>query len=100
MSKDLKLVLKRKWWDMIASGEKPEEYRNTTIYWRRRLETGWNEPHLRYRRYDTVTFFLGYAKDRPSMTFEFKGVRCGTGNPAWGATPGEQYYVIKLGKRL
>ena len=26
-SKTLHLVLKRKWWDMIASGEKREEYR-------------------------------------------------------------------------
>ena len=26
-NKTLHLVLKRKWWDMIASGEKREEYR-------------------------------------------------------------------------
>lgn len=26
-NKTLHLVLKRKWWDMIASGEKKEEYR-------------------------------------------------------------------------
>ena len=27
-NKTLHLVLKRKWWDMIASGEKKEEYRD------------------------------------------------------------------------
>ncbi|MBD5364814.1 MAG: hypothetical protein HDR79_07730 [Bacteroides sp.] len=33
----LHLVLKRKWWDMIASGEKKEEYRSLTPYWFTRL---------------------------------------------------------------
>ena len=35
--KTLHLVLKRKWWDMIASGEKKEEYREPKYYWYRRL---------------------------------------------------------------
>ena len=29
-NKTLHLVLKRKWWNMIASGEKTEEYRGFT----------------------------------------------------------------------
>lgn len=33
----LHLVLKRKWWDMIESGEKPDEYRDFTDYWIKRL---------------------------------------------------------------
>ena len=33
----LSLVLKGKWFDMIASGEKREEYRLPTRYWRKRL---------------------------------------------------------------
>ena len=36
-NKTLHLVLKRKWWDMIASGEKKEEYREVCHYWARRL---------------------------------------------------------------
>lgn len=35
--KILHLVLKHKWWDMIASGEKKEEYREPKYYWYRRL---------------------------------------------------------------
>ena len=31
-NKTLHLVLKRKWWDMIASGEKKEEYRDANHY--------------------------------------------------------------------
>ena len=30
-NKTLHLVLKRKWWDMIASGEKKEEYRDVLV---------------------------------------------------------------------
>ena len=37
VSKTLHLVLKRKWWDMIASGEKKEEYREVCHYWAIRL---------------------------------------------------------------
>jgi hypothetical protein len=33
----LHLTLKKKWFDMIASGEKKEEYREDKEYWRRRL---------------------------------------------------------------
>ena len=96
----LKLVLKERWYRMIEAGEKKEEYRAIIQYWRRRLETGYNEPYLKWRKYDSVTFYLGYAKNRPSMTFEFLGARYGQGRPEWGAKPGEEYYVIKLGRRI
>ena len=33
----LHLVLKSKWYDMIASGEKKEEYRAITPYWANRI---------------------------------------------------------------
>lgn len=35
----LHLVLKGKWYDMIASGEKKEEYREIKPYWRNRFVT-------------------------------------------------------------
>ena len=35
--KTLHLVLKRKWLDMIASGEKREEYRTQSDYWIKRF---------------------------------------------------------------
>lgn len=88
--KDLKLVLKRKWYDMIASGEKKEEYRELTDYWTERL---W------HKDYETVTFYLGYAKDRPSMTFKIEGIDIDSGKPEWGAVK-KYYFVIKLGERI
>lgn len=33
----LKLTLKKKWFDMIASGEKKEEYREIKPYWIKRF---------------------------------------------------------------
>lgn len=35
--KTLDLVLKSKWYDMIASGEKQEEYREIKPYWTKRI---------------------------------------------------------------
>ena len=95
--KELKLVLKKKWFDMIASGEKKEEYRDFSEYWQSRLlEKGrWD-----VRPFDAVTFFLGYTKNRPSITFRLILIGYGEGRPEWGAEPGKKYFIIYLGKRL
>ena len=37
VNKTLHFVLKRKWWDMIESGDKKEEYRTQSDYWIKRL---------------------------------------------------------------
>lgn len=102
--KTLDLVLKKRWYDMIDSGEKTEEYRELKAYWWNRLthitET---EDHYTYREfihYDSVTFHLGYAKNRPSMTFAIKEIGIRYGNPKWGAEKDKMYFVIKLGERL
>lgn len=89
--KELRLVLTYKWYDMIEAGEKPEEYRDLTKFYRSRIEG---------RDYDIVTFYRGYEKDRKTMSFKYGGYRVGTGQEKWGAVPGKQYYVIKLGERL
>lgn len=44
----LKLVLKRKWYDMIASGEKKEEYRDSRKHW-------WTRIGRKTRRFTTKT---------------------------------------------
>ena len=122
--KTLDLVLKKKWYDMIASGEKTEEYREIKPYWIRRLcykasrsypvpwvtmvVTSQNTEYLkkankngtmRLRAFTHVTFHLGYAKDRPSMTFAINEIVCEEGKEEWGAEKGKAYFVIKLGER-
>ena len=104
--KTLTLSLKKKWYDMIASGEKTEEYRELTPYWRKRLcHLVWKDVDKYYqiRHFNAVTFTLGYPKkDDMSrrMTFKTNGIHIGTGKPEWGAEDGKKYFVIKLGGRI
>lgn len=102
--KDLKLVLKRKWFDMISSGEKKEEYREIKTYWIKRLTEEYCSElfglkPVRYKHYDTVTFYLGYSADRPQMTFKVDEIVLGYGRWDWGAN-GKLLFVIKLGERI
>lgn len=123
-SRILHLVLIRKWWDMIASGEKPDEYRDiTSLYCSRLLVKGdWiylkqyfeydeekilnvvksdaqrSHMNIRWRDYDAVCFHRGYTNT--TMLYEFKGTSIGYGNPAWGAPEDDEVFIIKLGKRL
>lgn len=87
----LHLTLKKKWFDMIASGEKTEEYREIKPYWEKRLKFGHN--------YDAVSFRNGYSKCAPHLMIECKGIFTGHGVLAWGALK-EPVFIIKLGKIL
>jgi len=108
----LPLVLKGKWFDMIASGEKREEYRLPTDYWRKRLHN-WD---LRFNAQTTpvVEFRRGYAKDAPRMAFWCLGIETASGlmpyayvddavgkrlHPEWGE-PNEPHFFIDLGGRV
>ena len=83
----LHLVLEHKWFDMIASGEKLEEYRGRTLYWKKRL---WDRRH----EIDEIVFHRGYTS--ATVTKQVIEIVEGTGVEKWGATPGEIYYVTKL----
>lgn len=85
--KILHLTLKKKWFDMIASGEKKEEYREIKPYWFKRL---------RNKKYDVIKFRNGYAKGAPSMTVELKAMSRGLGIVEWGA-PEYPVFVLHLG---
>ena len=89
MNNTLHLTIKKKWFDMILSGEKIEEYRDIKPYYNIRLIG---------REYDSVVFRNGYARDAPSLTIELKTIRFGTGKPEWGAEEGKTYFVLSLGK--
>lgn len=91
MSSILYLNLKKQWFDMIASGEKKEEYREVKEYWTKRLDG---------KSYDQVHFRNGYSKDARTMLLECKGITIGEGNPKWGGVIGHKVFVIKLGEIL
>lgn len=83
----LHLTLKKKWFDMIASGEKREEYREMKPYWHKRLAG---------KEYDTIRFRNGYSKTAPVMTVELIGITQGPGRIEWGAH-GQPVYILRLG---
>ena len=121
----INLVLKHKWYDMIASGEKKEEYREVKPYWEKRLIdykglwTYYNEHykevrirevlfphkpplkdvcHAFPRGYTHVRFFRGYRAVQ-TMTFTIEDIDIGRGRPEWGA-PDCPVFIIKLGKQV
>ena len=124
--KKLHLNLKRKWFDMILSGEKKEEYREIKGYWankllisypdRKKLNSKlWNNilrsDKDNYKwltknfkdvwypiNFDSITFSNGYSKDRDQFEIELLGIEIKEGNPEWGAEKGVKYFVLKLGK--
>lgn len=110
--RDLRLNLKKEWYDLIESGVKKEEYREIKPYWLTRLTTVStnkervcnrfiNDPYyddVYFKQYDTITFVYGYTKRQ--MTFKFEGVAIKEGNPEWGAVPGQLYFVIKIGDKI
>ena len=96
--KILHLTLKKKWFDMILSGEKTEEYREMKAYWYRRLVYYSEPPMYIFNDFVMVCFTNGYAKDAPTMTVECLGIEVNSGKTEWGANYSQHYYVIKLGK--
>jgi len=96
MMKILHLTLKRRWFDMVKSGEKQQEYREIKPYWRRRLMNPGKQ--FTPKHFDIVKFKNGYAKNAPEITVELKEIFIGPGNVEWGAWPSEIYYVLVLGK--
>ena len=94
----LHLNLKKKWFDMILSGEKKEEYREIKPYWNRVFSTYIKIKGKVYHPSDVIIRFSnGYAKNRRQFDIECKYLinRCGKSN--WGADPNKQYHVLILG---
>ena len=119
--KILHLTLKKKWFDMIASGEKKEEYRVIKMYWWKRfIECGQcykgytdgvddlaevllpvSEWELKIaKKFDLVKFTNGYAKNAPTITLEFKGIDIGPAKPEWSDNWQGDVFRIKLGDIL
>ena len=105
----LPLVLKGKWYDMIESGAKKEEYREVKPYYTTRL-INWH--NRMWPGYAVVEFRRGYAKNAKRMAFIAMRIDNGdpdmrlhctirheSRHPEWGE-PYEGHYVIKLGERV
>lgn len=103
------LPIKKKWYDMILSGEKKEEYRDVTPYYTARFRNvAWLSPI--YKRETVEEIFRrwpdggascrlilknGYSYDSPAVLVTGR-VRIGKGRPEWGAEEGKEYYILTV----
>lgn len=98
------LTLKKKWFDMLLSGIKTEEYREMKPYWKKRFnnyfgryydfsrdvtQLVWNNQ----KKY--IVFRNGYGKNVPEFSAECS-ISEGYGKEEWGAEKGKKYYVLKI----
>lgn len=116
--KVLDLPLKKQWYEMQESGEKPEEYRDITPFWCNRLLCHaplgleyWSailnianerEDNTRLtslikengtRGYTHIRLRYGYTKR--TFTHKIDDIIIGYGNPKWGAPTDRQVFIIK-----
>ena len=90
----LTLPIKKKWFDMIVSGEKKEEYREIKAYWTKRFHKYFHDkkgllvPKI-------VKFRNGYSNNSPTIQCKI-WLKRGKGKEEWGAEPGKEYYILKI----
>lgn len=86
------LPIKKKWFDMIKSGEKKEEYREIKPYYDTRFRgyyypTTGMQPHILFRN--------GYSKNSPTIECKVC-ITKGAGKQEWGAEPNKEYYILDI----
>lgn len=84
------LPIKKKWFDMIVSGQKKEEYRSLTKRYRAMFFNAADENGEFW-----CILRNGYRLDSPSAAVRVS-LSIGYGNPDWGAIPGEQYFILSI----
>ena len=116
------LPIKKKWFDMILSGEKKEEYREIKAYYEIRFQNlfgaitiqplyppdnfldrsefellqGEAVPEeIRKDSVQEIIFRNGYSKDSKAIKARCR-LRTGKGRPEWGAEPDKQYYILEI----
>ena len=112
--KVLTLNVSKQWFDMIAAGEKTEEYRKIKPYWASRLvnqqaksgEVLFDEfggyclviGKLEYKNYTNILFINGYRKDSQRIEKEIESITIG--KPKKGLCPDKwldkEFFVIKF----
>lgn len=115
MPRILHLTLSAHWFQMIASGEKVEEYRDIKRYWIKRLVKP--EYHsltslelikqLCKRetftdKFDVIQFRNGYSKNAPTVVVELLGIHYGyPARQEWSDDNiGRWFFCLELGKIL
>lgn len=93
------LPIKKKWFDMILSGEKREEYREVKPYYTKRLQKVFNMVgDIPVDRMETqIRFTNGYGYKVPAFIADCH-LEKRTGREEWGAEKDVIYYVLCIEK--
>lgn len=105
----LTLPIKKKWFNMILSGEKKEEYREIKPYYDSRFKIFNSQSanniiqsaNLALRTFNTyehcqdIIFRNGYSSSSPKIRCKVYLTK-GEGRPEWGAEPGIEYYILNI----
>lgn len=105
----LTLPIKAKWYRMILSGEKKEEYREIKPYWTTRIENAFRVAVVNNDRIipweilnrsgrkpeQKIRLRCGYQRKSHSAVARVN-LKIGTGRPEWGAEPGKLYYIFEI----
>lgn len=122
--KTLHLNLKRKWFDMISSSYKTEEYREIKMYWIKYFidfnldgddfltehdikeiifclkndpKKAFDNYGIKFKNFDTITFSNGFKKDRDQIIIGLKEICVGKMKKEWGYGGEENVFILKLG---
>ena len=105
--KNLTLNVKKKWFDMILSGVKKEEYREITARRMKQLakECNFLNDELTLfttdgfvpEQYQTITFLNGMKPKTPTIIVECKGIEIGNAVPEWSDNWQGEVFKIKIG---
>lgn len=87
------LPIKKKWFDMIASGEKKEEYRELKPYYHKRIKNTFGFDYK--NKQVEIIFRNGYRADSPKLKCKCK-LKIGHGKEEWGAEPNKEYYILEI----
>jgi len=124
----LYLNLKKKWFDMIAKGEKTEEYREIKEYWLKRLflydgSVPFDKPMLdeiitelkkkpysfddlyywadwKPKPFNFICFKNGYSKNAPEIWCGYETIEIKPAKPEWSENAKGNYFVLRLGEIL
>lgn len=93
------LPIKKQWFDMIARGEKTEEYREIKPYYRTRFQNIdlLDSNGFASGRWSIIGLRNGYSRNSPTLIVTVI-LDIGEGVTQWGAKEGEIYYILKIAK--
>lgn len=101
------LPIRKKWFDMLLSGDKLEDYREIKRYWDIRIIKWLGYPlaemasvkellaKMETRAAREVIFQNGYGRNAPQLR-ALCSISIGTGKSEWGAVPETEYYRFHI----